>query len=764
MANIATSGFTGADGTVISTADANWARVTGFTGTAQLFGNRLRGGSTTDSCAYRYNVAPPSADYEVACDIQVVGTTSTAFNAGVMARASSSASTGYMARWRNGTGFQLFKFVGSVSAVQIGSTVAQSYTAGTTARIRLKVEGSTISVFRGAETTPIISVTDTSITAAGFAGVWTNVNSNTDGPHLDNWTADTLEVVPDVTGSVAGLATMAWSATGGVSADISDPPAGTVTADVAGAATMAWAAVGAVSADVITNMVTEDGIWTWFTEPRAVFYNGAYYVGWINSVGDAGITKVVSATGVRTHFTLKVNLQLDDHNNPAVYIRPDGRIMCFYGMHNDAAGIRYRTTTNPEDISAWGAEQVHAPATLPTCYSNPRYLSAAGRLFYHYRAGNSDSNRPHSIISTANNGATWTAELKLFDSGATARPYVKSTTNGVDRIDFFLTNCHPSEGVASAYHCYALWDAGTSALRYYTSAGVELTTFPINPSSLTLIKSGSPHDNWVWDITYSADGHPRVLYTRFNGSADHRYEFSRWTGSSWTTPVEVCAGGTFLYSGEAYYSGGMCFDGNNANVVYVSRQVSGQWEIQEYRTANDGATWALERSITSGSSVRNARPYSPRGHDNKLGVLWWSGTYTTYINYDTSIRSAEATTAAAPVVVDAAVAGLATMAWAATGSVSADVIALPPGTVTADVAGAATMAWAATGGVSATVLPPPVDAVVQGLATMAWSAVGGVYASDGSIVWPTTPAGPTHRAIVPFNGVRAIVTAETIEA
>lgn len=220
MANIATSGFTGADGTVVSTADANWVKITGFTGTAQLFGNRLRGGSTTDSCAYRYNVAPPSADYEVACDFQVVGITSTAVNAGVMARASSSASTGYMARWRNGTGFQLFKFVGSVTAVQIGSTVAQSYTAGTTARIRLKVEGSTISVFRGSETTPIISVTDTSITAAGFAGVWTNVNSNTDGPHLDNWTADTLEVVPDVTGSVAGLATMAWSATASVSADV----------------------------------------------------------------------------------------------------------------------------------------------------------------------------------------------------------------------------------------------------------------------------------------------------------------------------------------------------------------------------------------------------------------------------------------------------------------------------------------------------------------------------------------------------------------
>lgn len=47
-----------------------------------------------------------------------------------------------------------------------------------------------------------------------------------------------------------------------------------------------------------------------------------------------------------------------------------------------------------------------------------------------------------------------------------------------------------------------------------------------------------------------------------------------------------------------------------------------------------------------------------------------------------------------------------------------------------------------------------------------WSVLASLMAgsaSNGSIVWPADPAGPTHRAIVPFYGVRAIVTAETIE-
>lgn len=109
------------------------------------------------------------------------------------------------------------------------------------------------------------------------------------------------------------------------------------------------------------------------------------------------------------------------------------------------------------------------------------------------------------------------------------------------------------------------------------------------------------------------------------------------------------------------------------------------------------------------------------------------------------------------------IAGVGAMAWAASAVVSVDLIALPPGAITAAVAGSGGMSWAATGAIAASILPP-VTADVQGAATMAWAAVGGVYTSDGSIVWPTAPAGPTHRATVPFNGVRAIVTAETIEA
>jgi hypothetical protein len=56
------------------------------------------------------------------------------------------------------------------------------------------------------------------------------------------------------------------------------------------------------------------------------------------------------------------------------------------------------------------------------------------------------------------------------------------------------------------------------------------------------------------------------------------------------------------------------------------------------------------------------------------------------------------------------------------------------------------------------------SATASGATLSAASAFIAGLASNGSIIWPTAPAGPTHRAIVPFNGARAIVTAETIEA
>lgn len=194
MTNIVNHDFTGANGTTLSSYDAAFVKVTEFTNTFEIFSNRLKlTASGGTSAAYFYNSSPPSADYEVSTTFYNVAGTDTTLNSGVIARASSSQQTMYMARWRPSTGFQLFKFINSATATQLGSSVAQSYGVGASGKVRLRVNGTTISVYRNDETSPIISVTDTGITAAGFAGLWGNNYTSTDGPQHDSWTVDTLD-------------------------------------------------------------------------------------------------------------------------------------------------------------------------------------------------------------------------------------------------------------------------------------------------------------------------------------------------------------------------------------------------------------------------------------------------------------------------------------------------------------------------------------------------------------------------------------------
>jgi hypothetical protein len=253
-----------------------------------------------------------------------------------------------------------------------------------------------------------------------------------------------------------------------------------------------------------------------------------------------------------------------------------------------------------------------------------------------FRSGSSTT-RPRRRFASDDEGDTWGA-VSDWVTKTGSRPYTKSCHNGINRIDFIISTSHPNEGASSLYHCYLLVTAG-GVETFYKSDGTVIGS-SVEPESGTLVYDGSTLDGWQWDITYGSDGKPRVLFSKYVSTTDHRYMFSRWTGSAWTTPVEIVAGGSYLYAVEAYYSGGMCFDGADPDRVYASVQVSGQWEIQEYRTTDDGATWSKVRDITQGSSVKNCRPWSPRGHDGKLKVLWWRGTYTTFTNYSTAIWGA----------------------------------------------------------------------------------------------------------------------------
>ena len=125
----------------------------------------------------------------------------------------------------------------------------------------------------------------------------------------------------------------------------------------------------------------------------------------------------------------------------------------------------------------------------------------------------------------------------------------------------------------------------------------------------------------------------RVLLSTVHQLRLHRYRHARWTGSRWDDRQLVPAGPFFVEDGgEKQYSGGISFDHADPNVVYLSRQVKGQFEVERRTTADGGLTWTTE-PLTARSAEKNVRPVVARNG----GPLWMRGAYLNYTHYRTAI-------------------------------------------------------------------------------------------------------------------------------
>jgi hypothetical protein len=75
----------------------------------------------------------------------------------------------------------------------------------------------------------------------------------------------------------------------------------------------------------------------------------------------------------------------------------------------------------------------------------------------------------------------------------------------------------------------------------------------------------------------------------------------------------------------------MALDHADPSIVYLSVGIGGdEWEMRRYVTADNGATFS---HTTLTSSGKNARPASVRDHGTALRVVWWAGTYASYVDY-----------------------------------------------------------------------------------------------------------------------------------
>lgn len=402
-----------------------------------------------------------------------------------------------------------------------------------------------------------------------------------------------------------------------------------------------------------------NGVWSWFEDERAIIDNSdannprlilsSVSAGSGSESGDVDLLWRNLGTGAQGHFELHNQLQQDDHNSAALYRRPDGRYVAMYSKHIGDDFTRWRVSTNPNDPTSWGSEQVlnnGAGTTYNNVYHLPNDNGGAGRTYNFTRTTNFDPN----IQISNDDGSNWTAVGKLLtEGGGGDRPYVRYAASD-DKIFLMTSNRHPRDFPNSIFSGYVQ----DGQLHQMNGTVVDNNLFDgsaVAPTALTSVFNngstfGGTTMNRAWTINVEVDNtnNPVGIFSaRANDSEfDHRFFYSRFDGQQWQVNELARAGG-FLYSSERDYTGLVSIDPSNPNVVYMSSDIdprsdteTDKYELYKGLTSDFGQSWDWS-AITSNSTIDNLRPVVPEWDGKNTAVTWLRGNYYTYTNWDTDV-------------------------------------------------------------------------------------------------------------------------------
>ncbi len=430
-----------------------------------------------------------------------------------------------------------------------------------------------------------------------------------------------------------------------------------------------WAAASS-QAQTNSAVLVNDGAWTWFNDPRALFHDGVLYFGYDRAAdGKTVLSALNLQTGGVTDLWTGVFTQTDDHDVPGLLVKQDGTMLAIYSRHQSDQYFAYRlsTSTNPVTASDWGTEQRIAATGASMTYANPFQLaSESGRVYDFCR----NLNYNPTVLTSTDGGASWSAPEILIQTGTGGtRPYVKYCSDYNQRIDFLYTDAHPDNDPTSLYDLY--YQNGA----FYKTDGTFVKSFANLPilhdsgergSVIYQYSAAAQSDPnqwipmgraWCWEIAYQTNGAPfcvfQVKVDNVTGTSwsDARiyYYYARWTGTNWQKQF-IAQAGRPLYNGQPDYGGGMCLDPQDPNTIYISTDAANPFDLttttdvplgSHYQiwkgvTADGGLTFSWQ-PITGDSTVDNLRPYIPRRFGGEPCVLWFRGTYTSYTSFNTAI-------------------------------------------------------------------------------------------------------------------------------
>lgn len=418
-----------------------------------------------------------------------------------------------------------------------------------------------------------------------------------------------------------------------------------------------------------SNVITEEGAWCWFADPRAMHYTSAdgtvnnSYIGYIDVHGAIKATQVDFNSGKSEEVLVRSNYQPDDHDNPTFLTLPDDRIMIFYSRHTDEPAFYYRISTKPGDITSLGEEKRLA-VSANTTYPSPFIMSDdPDHIYLCWRGIGWHPTIARLTMPDSNDDVKfdWGPYQMVQSTGA--RPYAKYQSNGKDKIYVAYTTGHPDNEYPNWLYFNVININGGNPQLADLNGNVLSTIasgkFNVNKTSsykssypATIVDAPTTYRDWVWQIALDKDENPVIAFTRITQDKNsHEYLGARWTGSTWTITDLANGGGRFHSSNTEYcYSGGMAIDPDNVNDYYLSIPTEGAngkiYELWKY-TINDDGTVTDKEQLTSDSEKNNVRPFIlPGSKDTPLRLAWMYGDYYYWLvnstypkGYPTAIRT-----------------------------------------------------------------------------------------------------------------------------
>ena len=381
-----------------------------------------------------------------------------------------------------------------------------------------------------------------------------------------------------------------------------------------------------------------NGIWSWFSDPRAVYYEGDYqrtYLGWVDNYGNIMVSFLDQETGEQQIFKAYDGLEIDDHNNPALIFDSEGKLSIYFTTHLINDDPLYKISAkNPEDISSWNLveklnlnneDRYNKARILNHTYANvikDPYNSQTWYLLYR------GVDMQPCISISKDEGVNWSKSHILYNGNDNEiyTPYLK-VYQGKTKVHFFLTSDHPTRALGSNQLYYFYLKRGVF-YDHHDKKIASLESSAIVPESLAPIRDTQQSRAWCWDIKEDVKEQPVITYVEFE-EHKHNYKYAFFDGQKWIHKTLIESGGAFPERVdnkqlEPNYSGGLIISSANTRELFASIKRAGNFEIEKWNYDQKKGLWS-QFPITSDSSNDNVRPALSTNSNNleKAPSLFW---------------------------------------------------------------------------------------------------------------------------------------------